>query len=494
MTRPSTLATKCLCGYDAVISEVKNSTKNRGRWYWRCSTKTCNFFKWDTSAGRYTHHPGEAYMMAQPHKRSSNPYISKFQSNKTTEQPQHAKTTIEFNLHSYDEISIRINNLSETVLTTISKVATWNEDLGRWMIPATLQGYYKVLRVLPVATPNLNLEVTKVSNALEAALTETCKTHDTLDIQETQMEEWIALAKNRHPAFWRKLKPFQLQAIRTAVRRQGRILLADAPGMGKTMQALGIMAVYKDDRPVLILCQPNEQAKWIHHLTTHLGVNRRDIKPVFEKQKRATKRKRKATSKSTRQRKGQKKINFPTAPEDHDDEDDSDSNDDNDDTSSQPPPLDPIDEEDMKQPLDFYSNHQFYIIPYEHASKLHKTIISRRFTFIVCDDSYYLKDRMLPRVRNLIPALQNTDRLVTIWNDPDTRHPMALFSHFTAIRKDIFSEFQKYGKLYCNAKHQVFGWDYSGISKETEFKYILDNLIWIRRTNDDIAPTERIFP
>lgn len=334
-------------------------------------------------------------MMAQPHKRSSNPYISKFQSNKTTEQPQHAKTTIEFNLHSYDEISIRINNLSETVLTTISKVATWNEDLGRWMIPATLQGYYKVLRVLPVATPNLNLEVTKVSNALEAALTETCKTHDTLDIQETQMEEWIALAKNRHPAFWRKLKPFQLQAIRTAVRRQGRILLADAPGMGKTMQALGIMAVYKDDRPVLILCQPNEQAKWIHHLTTHLGVNRRDIKPVFEKQKRATKRKRKATSKSTRQRKGQKKINFPTAPEDHDDEDDSDSNDDNDDTSSQPPPLDPIDEEDMKQPLDFYSNHQFYIIPYEHASKLHKTIISRRFTFIVCDDSYYLKDRMV---------------------------------------------------------------------------------------------------
>lgn len=37
MTRPSTLATKCLCGYDAVISEVKNSTKNRGRWYWRVS-------------------------------------------------------------------------------------------------------------------------------------------------------------------------------------------------------------------------------------------------------------------------------------------------------------------------------------------------------------------------------------------------------------------------------------------------------------------------
>lgn len=117
----------------------------------------------------------------------------------------------------------------------------------------------------------------------------------------------------------------------------------------------------------------------------------------------------------------------------------------------------------------------------------------------------------MPRVRNLIPALQNADRLVAIWNNPDAHQPIALYTHFTTIRKDIFNDFSRYGKLYCNAKQQIFGWDYSGkhhhsinassshltcsigISKETEFKYILDSLIWIRRTNDDIPSNERIF-
>lgn len=329
-------------------------------------------------------------MVAQPHRLSSVPFLNRSLPNTRIEQPQHVKCAIEFNLHSYDEISIRIKNLSETVLPTISKVATWHEDLGCWIIPATLQAYYKTLRSLPVTAPNLNLEVTKISNALEAALTETCKRPDTVAIQETQMEERIALAKNRHPAFWKTLKSFQQQAIRTAIRREGRILLADAPGLGKTMQALGIIDVYKDNRPVLILCQPNEQQKWIHHLTTHLGVKRHDIRAIFEKQKTASKRKRKPTQ----QRKGRKKTNFPASHEDDDDDDTSDS-DSNNDHPIETPSLDPIDEDDMKQPLDFSSNHQFYIMSYEQAPKVHKKLTERRFTFIVCDDSYYLKNRMV---------------------------------------------------------------------------------------------------
>ncbi|KAI7873634.1 hypothetical protein K492DRAFT_241225 [Lichtheimia hyalospora FSU 10163] len=485
MAGPSPFTQQCLCGYSAIISEVKRPGQNRGRWYWRCSTNTCRFFKWDRSAGQYTRHPADAYMIAQPHKSSSNPYTSKTIQNNTLEQPQHAKSTIRFSLHTYDEISIHIKNLSETVLPTIRNVATWHEDLGHWMIPATLQAYYKTLRALPVNTPNLNLEVIKISNALEAALTEPCKIHDTLDIQETQMEEWLALVKNRHPTLWSTLKPFQQQAIRTAIRREGRILLADAPGLGKTMQTLGIIAVYEDNRPVLILCQSDEQEKWIHHLTTHLGVKRRDIRAVFEKKKMATKRKRKQTSKPV-QRKERKKINFRSTPDDANTSD-------NDSDDADTPQLDPVDEEDTKQPLDFYSNHQFYIMSYEQAAKAHKKVNDRRFTFIVCDDSHYLKNRSLPRVRNLIPILQNADRLVAIWNNPDTQHPMVLFTHFHILRKDLFNDFQKYGRHYCNAKQQIFGWDYSGISNQIEFNYILDNLIWIRRTDDDIAPSERIF-
>ena len=50
------------------------------------------------------------------------------------------------------------------------------------------------------------------------------------------------------------LYDFQKDGIKFGLERKGRILLADEMGVGKTVQAIGIALLYKEEWPVLIIC------------------------------------------------------------------------------------------------------------------------------------------------------------------------------------------------------------------------------------------------
>ena len=50
-----------------------------------------------------------------------------------------------------------------------------------------------------------------------------------------------------------KLMGFQREGIKFALKRGGRLLVGDEMGLGKTVQAIGIMACYKDEWPCVII-------------------------------------------------------------------------------------------------------------------------------------------------------------------------------------------------------------------------------------------------
>ena len=50
-----------------------------------------------------------------------------------------------------------------------------------------------------------------------------------------------------------KLMGFQREGIKFALQRGGRLLVGDEMGLGKTVQAIGIMACYKDEWPCIII-------------------------------------------------------------------------------------------------------------------------------------------------------------------------------------------------------------------------------------------------
>ena len=50
-----------------------------------------------------------------------------------------------------------------------------------------------------------------------------------------------------------KLMGFQREGIKFALKRGGRLLVGDEMGLGKTVQAIGIMACYRDEWPCVII-------------------------------------------------------------------------------------------------------------------------------------------------------------------------------------------------------------------------------------------------
>jgi SNF2 family DNA or RNA helicase len=58
------------------------------------------------------------------------------------------------------------------------------------------------------------------------------------------------------------LYEFQKKGILYGVERFGRLLLGDEMGVGKTIQAIGIMYIFKMDWPLMILCPSSLKYTW----------------------------------------------------------------------------------------------------------------------------------------------------------------------------------------------------------------------------------------
>lgn len=67
------------------------------------------------------------------------------------------------------------------------------------------------------------------------------------------------------------LMRFQRDAVRFAINRRGRVLLADDMGLGKTFQALALLHYYRADFPALIVAPASLQGTWAEAISQFLG-------------------------------------------------------------------------------------------------------------------------------------------------------------------------------------------------------------------------------
>lgn len=66
------------------------------------------------------------------------------------------------------------------------------------------------------------------------------------------------------------LMDFQVDSVKYAVSREGRVLIADDMGLGKTLQALAIADYYKADWPLLIVCPSSMRYQWVAEIKKYL--------------------------------------------------------------------------------------------------------------------------------------------------------------------------------------------------------------------------------
>lgn len=73
------------------------------------------------------------------------------------------------------------------------------------------------------------------------------------------------------------LYPFQVEAVDFIESHKGRALVGDAPGLGKTVTAIGYLQRHIDIRPVLIVSPAIVKVQWMRHLSAWLAIPEDEI-------------------------------------------------------------------------------------------------------------------------------------------------------------------------------------------------------------------------
>ena len=283
---------------------------------------------------------------------------------------------------------------------------------------------FKVIDLSPI--PMLPLEVSTKAEEINYI-----KYRETITKSNKKSTKEIKLDFTKEPQksidslsgkFLQALYDFQKDGIKFGIERKGRILLADEMGVGKTVQAIGIALMYKEEWPVLIICPSSLKFVWRDEILKWIPNINDD------------------------------KINIQI----------------------------------FKSSKDYFKcGVKIYIMSYDLTVKLEDKITEKNFKFIIADEAHYMKSPDAKRTKCLMPIIKRSKRVILITGTPILAKPVELYPLLTMLRPDLFHNFKEFGNRYCDPKRNFFGMDWTGSSNPKELNYILRHIM-IRRLKKEV--------
>uniref|UniRef100_A0A9J7Y483 Zinc finger, RAN-binding domain containing 3 n=1 Tax=Cyprinus carpio carpio TaxID=630221 RepID=A0A9J7Y483_CYPCA len=224
-----------------------------------------------------------------------------------------------------------------------------------------------------------------------------------------------------------KLMPFQREGILFALSMDGRSV--GFMGLGKTIQAISVAYIFKQEWPLLIVVPSSLKYPWIEELEKWIPeLDPRHINLV--------------ESKTDTMSIGTSKVTILG-----------------------------------------------YGLLTTDARPLLEALNKQRFGVILVDESHYLKSRNAARSKILVPVIQNAKRAILLTGTPALGRPEELFMQIDALYPRRFGTWSDYAKKYCNAHYKFFGarrqWDCRGASHLDELHQRLSEIM-IRRLKNQV--------
>ncbi|KAI9487822.1 MAG: hypothetical protein EXX96DRAFT_554773 [Benjaminiella poitrasii] len=467
----------CKCGVRSTSHEVKTSGPNRGRWYWRCATGFCNFFKWDDSALPFIRHPVEAYAAAGASRSISRRPPTLSYAQQKDKETTLTKTTVKivFLLLSKTTIGMKAQK-NLTLDPAIAKIeyVSWDEDLSMWTFPASLRVYNNTIAALPTDIPNIQVDIEPIPDTLiDNILMRNDTLVDNPDIISEVELKWTEFVES---PMRNRLKPFQREAVRLGIERKGRILLGNENGIGLAEQALALASVYRDEWPILLMCPSVLCETWKETVRSFFDLEDEEICVLDN----ATGGLFKETSILLKKRKKGNGTMKPTASNKrtklkslfgykHGEESPLFSSDDDE------------EEEEENDEIDFVYNSvsvKFYIASHKKVLKNKTKINEQKFKVMICDASHYLKSRDQNQAKNICKMLQDHRRAILLSDSAMYSTPIDLYNQISVVNPKWYPDANAYISRYCNPRAKVFGVTVNGRSNIEELNFVLDSHIW----------------
>jgi SWI/SNF-related matrix-associated actin-dependent regulator 1 of chromatin subfamily A len=134
---------------------------------------------------------------------------------------------------------------------------------------------------------------------------------------------------------------------------------------------------------------------------------------------------------------------------------------------------------------DIPTNVDYMIVNYDIVTHRGNDIIDFNPEVIILDEFHYIKENKTKRTKAIKLICENRDHILGLSGTPIKSRPIEFFNMLQLINPIMFPSWWKYAHKYCDAKHNKFGWDFTGASRVEELNLLLEGIM-IRRLKKDV--------
>ncbi len=125
------------------------------------------------------------------------------------------------------------------------------------------------------------------------------------------------------------------------------------------------------------------------------------------------------------------------------------------------------------------------IINYDILPKWLETLQGQEFQVMVFDEAHFIKNNSAQRTKTVKKLAKGIPHAIALTGTPIVNRPIEAFNPVQIVDRTIFPDFWEYARTYCDAKHNGFGWDFSGASHKEDLHKKL-KAVMIRRKKEDV--------
>lgn len=112
-------------------------------------------------------------------------------------------------------------------------------------------------------------------------------------------------------------------------------------------------------------------------------------------------------------------------------------------------------------------------------------LIDMNFDLVIADEIHFAKNPQAQRTKAIQKIGKRVQKFIPMSGTPITNRPIEFWTCLNLLNSGIFNSYWNYAKKYCGARHNGYGWDFSGNSNTKQLNEILKTVM-IRRLKKDV--------
>lgn len=129
---------------------------------------------------------------------------------------------------------------------------------------------------------------------------------------------------------------------------------------------------------------------------------------------------------------------------------------------------------------------ELIIINYDILPAWYKTLQKIKAQVLILDECHAIKNNTAKRTKAVKMLAKGIPHILCLSGTPIINRPIEIFNAVKLIEPHLFPSHYLFAQKYCDAKHNGYGWDYSGSSNTKELNAILTRTVMLRRKKEDV--------